>query len=50
MAVTRGLDILVYVGELVVGGQKNCTLSMEAETIDISNKEGYRKKSKRISC
>lgn len=41
MAVTRGLDILVYVGELVVGGQKNCTLSMEAETIDISNKEDF---------
>lgn len=41
MAVTRGLDILVYVGEVVVGGQKNCTLSMEAETIDISNKEDF---------
>ena len=41
MAVTRGLDILVYVGDLVVGGQKNCTLSMEAETIDISNKEDF---------
>ena len=41
MAVTRGLDILVYVGELPVGGQKNCTLSLEAETIDISNKEDF---------
>ena len=41
MAVTRGLDILVYVGDVVVGGQKNCTLSMEAETIDISNKEDF---------
>ena len=41
MAVTRGLDILVYVGTTVVGGQKNCTLSMEADTIDISNKNDF---------
>ena len=38
MAVTRGLEILVYIGEVAVGGQKNCTLSMESETIDVSNK------------
>lgn len=41
MAVTRGLDILVYVGTKAVGGQKNCTLSMEADTIDISNKNDF---------
>ena len=41
MAVTRGLDILVYVGTTAVGGQKNCTLSMEADTIDISNKNDF---------
>ena len=45
MAVTRGLDILVYVGEegqrKAIGGQKGCTLSMEADTIDISNKNDF---------
>ena len=38
MAVTRGLDILVHVGAKTVGGQKGCTLTMEADTIDTSNK------------
>ena len=45
MAVTRGLDILVYVGadsnKKAIGGQKGCTLSMEADTIDISNKNDF---------
>ena len=41
MAVTRGLSILVYVGDKAVGGQKNCSLSMEADTIDISNKNDF---------
>ena len=41
MAVTRGLDVLVYVGENAVGGQKGCTLTMEAETIDVSNKNDF---------
>lgn len=36
--VTRGLDILVYVGDKAIGGQQNCSLSLEADTIDISNK------------
>ena len=36
--VTKGLDILVYVGTKAVGGQKGCTLTMEADTIDTSNK------------
>ena len=43
--VTKGLDILVYVGEnesrKAIGGQKGCTLSMEADTIDISNKNDF---------
>ena len=39
--VTRGLDVLVYVGDIEVGGQQNCTLSMEADTIDISNKNDF---------
>ena len=38
MAVTRGLDILVHVGAKAIGGQKGCTLTMEADTIDTSNK------------
>lgn len=37
----RGLDILVYHGETVLGSQKNCTLSMESESIDISNKNSF---------
>ena len=37
----QGLNILVYLGETVLGGQKNCTLSMEADTIDISNKNDF---------
>ena len=45
MSVTRGLDVLVYVGESsnkkVIGGQKGCTLSLEADTIDISNKNDF---------
>ena len=45
MAVTKGLDILVYVGESTnkkaIGGQKGCTLTMEADTIDISNKNDF---------
>ena len=39
--VTKGLDVLVYVGDVAVGGQQNCTLSMEADTIDISNKNDF---------
>ena len=38
MAAVRGLDILVYQGETVLGSQQNCTLSMESESIDCSNK------------
>ena len=45
MAVTKGLDILIYVGESTnkkaIGGQKRCTLTMEADTIDISNKNDF---------
>ena len=39
--VTRGLDLLVYVGDKAIGGQQNCSLSLEADTIDISNKNDY---------
>ena len=43
--VTKGLDILVYaqVGEKLeaIGGQQNCSLSMEADTIDVSNKSDF---------
>ena len=39
--VTKGLDILVYVGTKAVGGQKGCTLTMEADTIDVSNKNDF---------
>ena len=45
MSVTRGLDILIYVGaeaqKKAIGGQKGCTLTMEADTIDISNKNDF---------
>ena len=45
MSVTRGLDVLVYVGEneqkKAIGGQKGCTLSLEADTIDVSNKNDF---------
>lgn len=37
----QGLNILVYLGETVLGGQKNCSLSMEADTIDVSNKNDF---------
>lgn len=41
----QGLNILVYVkngeSKIAVGGQKNCTLSMEADTIDVSNKNDF---------
>ena len=45
MAVTKGLDILIYAGTGVskqaIGGQKGCTLTMEADTIDVSNKNDF---------
>ena len=47
MAVTKGLDILVYVpdaggsSKVAIGGQKGCTLSMEADSIDVSNKNDF---------
>lgn len=43
--ITKGLDILVYAevdGKLEpIGGQKNCSLSMESDTIDTSNKNDF---------
>ena len=45
MAVTKGLDLLVYAGtggsKQAIGGQKGCTLTMEADTIDVSNKNDF---------
>ena len=43
MAATQlqGLNIMVYVDGTALGGQKNCTLSMEADTIDVSNKNDF---------
>lgn len=34
----QGFNIMVYVGSNAIGGQKNCTLSLESDTIDVSNK------------
>lgn len=34
----RGLNVLISVGEQVVGGQRGCTLNRGAETLDVSNK------------
>ena len=39
--ITKGLDILVHIGEQAIGGQKGCTLTMEADTIDVSNKNDF---------
>lgn len=39
--VTRGLELLLYVGENVIGGQKDASISMEADSIDISNKNDF---------
>ena len=45
MAVTKGLEILMYTGtdsnKKAIGGQKCCTLTMEAADIDISNKNDF---------
>ena len=37
----QGLNILVHVGKQVLGAQKNCTLSLEADSIDVSNKNSF---------
>ena len=34
MAAVNGLDVLIKVGSQVVGGQRNASLEMSAETID----------------
>ena len=38
MAAIKGLDVLVKVGSTVVGGQRNASLEMSAETIDTTVK------------
>lgn len=39
--VTRGLELLLSVGENVIGGQKDASISMSADAIDISNKNDF---------
>lgn len=34
----RGLDILLSVGQTAIGGQRNASIEMSAETIDVSTK------------
>lgn len=36
--VIRGVDLLLYAGETAIGGQKNTSISMSADTLDASNK------------
>ena len=38
MAAIKGLDVLIKVGSTVVGGQRNASLEMSAETIDTTVK------------
>lgn len=38
MSVIKGLDVLISVGETVVGGQRNASLEMSAETLDTTTK------------
>lgn len=44
MAKIKGLEVLLYVGENVVGGQRGASLSMTADDIDVTDKttEGYK--------
>lgn len=34
----RGLDIIISIGDNVLGGQRNATLNRSSETIDVTNK------------
>ena len=38
MSAIKGLDVLIKVGSTVVGGQRNASLEMSAETIDTTVK------------
>ena len=38
MSAIKGLDVLIKVGSQVVGGQRNASLEMSAETIDTTEK------------
>ena len=46
MAEVRGLDVLIKVGSQVVGGQRNASIEMSAESIDATTKTtgGWSKK------
>lgn len=37
--VIRGVDLLLYAGEVKIGGQKNTSISMSADTLDASCKD-----------
>ena len=39
--VTRGLELLLYVGTNVIGGQRDASISLEADSVDISNKNDF---------
>ena len=39
--IVRGLDVLIKVAGNVVGGQRNASLEMSAESIDVTSKSNY---------
>ena len=38
MAEIKGVDVLIKIGSQVIGGQRNATIEMSAETIDTTTK------------
>ena len=38
MAEIKGVDVLIKIGDQVIGGQRNATIEMSAETIDTTTK------------
>ena len=41
MTLNTSLDIILYVGTKEKKKKKGCTLTMEADTIDVSNKNDF---------
>ncbi len=41
----RGLEVLIYIGDVAVGGQRGASLSMSADELDVTDKNttGYKK-------
>ena len=39
MAAIKGLDVLIKVGSQVVGGQRNASIELSAESIDTTTKQ-----------